>query len=132
MYHSVSATQNQSLVLDLVFPPPPPPFCYLCLQNRVRIIHLQLFCKTCLLLVLQMTLEVWVLGTETNEPGEVPVSYLPKFSMEGMLLVVFPRVLGNPVEKDVYSKVVFTFLFVQPQLFSSTVSIKQVLNFLRS
>lgn len=130
MYHSVSATQNQSLVLDLVSPLLP--FCYLCLHNRVRIIHLQLFCKTCLSLVLQMTLEVWVQGTETNEPGEVLVSYLPKFSMEGMLLVVFPRVLGNPIEKDVYSKVVFTFLFVQQQLFSSTVSIKQVLNFLRS
>lgn len=73
-----------------------------------------------------------MLGTQTDEPGEIPVSYLPKFSMEGMLLVVFPGVLGNTKEKDVYSKVFFTFLFVQLQLFSSTVSIKQVLNFLRS
>lgn len=73
-----------------------------------------------------------MLGTWTDEPGEVPVSYLPKFSREDMLLVVFPGVLGNTIEKDVYSKVFFTFLFVQPQFFSGTVSIKQVLSFLRS
>lgn len=42
-----------------------------------------------------------------------------------MLPVVFPGALGNPLEKDVYSKLFLTFLFVKPQLFS-TVSIKQV------
>lgn len=52
--------------------------------------------------------------------------------MEGMPLVVFSGALGTSLEEDVYSQLFLTFLFVKPQLFSSTVSIKQVLDFLRS
>lgn len=44
----------------------------------------------------------------------------------------FPQGLGNSLEEDVYFNLLLTFLFVKPQLFSSTVSIKQVLTFLRS
>lgn len=79
-----------------------------------------------------MLIEVTVLGTqEMDECGEVPMSYLPELSRRAAT-GGFPQSLGNSLEEDVYSNLLLTFLFVKPQFFSSIVSIKHVLTFLRS
>lgn len=73
-----------------------------------------------------------MLGTQAmDECGEVPMSYLPELSRR-VATGGFPQSLGNSLEEDVYSDLLLTSLFVKPQLFSSIVSIKYVLTFLRS